>query len=123
MDKKELYKKIAISVFESMNTSDFSVYEDNADEDLSFDFPGVDTVIGVKRVILFFKVLLRKYNNLTFTVKEVIVEDQKACVVWTNKGEAKSGGVYENSGITLFYFNNDKVIYISDYFKNTSFIN
>lgn len=123
MNKKELYKKIAVSVFEAMNTSDFSVYEDNADEDLSFDFPGVDTVIGVKRVILFFKVLLRKYNNLTFTVKEVIVEDQKACVVWTNKGEEKSGGVYENSGITLFYFNNDKVTYISDYFKNTSFIN
>ena len=123
MDKKELYKKIAISVFEAMNTSDFSVYEDNADEDLSFDFPGVDTVIGVKRVILFFKVLLRKYNNLTFTVKEVIVEDQKACVVWMNKGEEKSGGVYENSGITLFHFKNDKVTYISDYFKNTSFIN
>lgn len=123
MDKKKLYKKIAKSVFEAMNTSDFSVYEDNADEDLSFDFPGVDTVIGVKRVILFFKVLLRKYNNLTFTVKEVIVEDRKACVVWTNNGEEKSGGVYENSGITLFHFNNDKVIYISDYFKNTSFIN
>jgi ketosteroid isomerase-like protein len=123
MNKKELYKKIAISVFEAMNTSDFSVYENNADEDLSFDFPGVDTVIGVKRVILFFKVLLRKYNNLTFTVKDVIVEDQKACVVWTNKGEEKTGELYENSGITLFRFNNDKVIYISDYFKNTSFIN
>ena len=123
MDKKKLYKKIAKSVFEAMNTSDFSVYEENADEDLSFDFPGVDTVIGVKRVILFFKVLLRKYNNLTFTVKEVIVEDQKACVVWMNKGEEKSGGVYENSGITLFHFKNDKVTYISDYFKNTSFIN
>jgi ketosteroid isomerase-like protein len=123
MENKELYKKIAISVFEAMNTSDFSVYEENADENLSFDFPGVDTVIGVKRVILFFRVLLRKYNNLTFTVTDVIVDNEKACVVWTNKGEEKDGGVYENSGMTLFHFNNDKVIYISDYFKDTSFIN
>lgn len=123
MNNKDLYKKIAVSVFEAMNTSDFSVYEDNASEDLSFDFPGVETVIGVKRVILFFKVLLRKYNNLTFVVKEVIVEGQKACVVWTNKGEEKDGSIYENSGITLFYFKNEKVVYISDYFKDTSFIN
>jgi ketosteroid isomerase-like protein len=87
-----------------MNTSDFSVFEKTADNKLSFEFPGVDRVEGVKRVILFFKILLRKYNNLTFTVSDVIVENEKACVVWTNKGEEKDGGVYENSGITLFHF-------------------
>ena len=123
MENRELYKKIAISVFEAMNTSDFSVYEEYADENLSFDFPGADTVIGVKRVILFFKVLLRKYNNLKFTVSEVIVENERVCVVWTNKGEEKDGGEYSNSGITLFHFDMNKVVYISDYFKNTSFTN
>ena len=48
---------------------------------------------------------------MTFTVKDVLVDEDKACVVWTNKGEEKSGGVYENSGMTLFHFNNDKFCY------------
>jgi len=122
MINKDSYKEIAVSVFEAMNTSDFSIFEKNAADNLSFDFPGADRVEGVKRVILFFKILLRKYKVLTFTVTDVIVEDDKACVVWTNKGEEKDGSLYENSGITLFHFINDKVSYISDYFKDTSFI-
>jgi len=122
MINKNSYKEIAVSVFEAMNTSDFSTFEKNAADNLSFDFPGADRAEGVKRVILFFKVLLRKYKVLTFTVTDVIVEDDKACVVWTNKGEEKDGSLYENSGITLFHFANEKVSYISDYFKDTSFL-
>ena len=104
---ENLYKEIAVSVFEAMNTSNFSTFEKNAADNLSFEFPGADRVKGVKRVILFFKVLLRKYNKLTFTVSDVIVENKKACVVWTNRGEYKDGALYENSGITLFHFTNN----------------
>ena len=123
MINENSYKEIAVSVFEAMNTSNFSEFEKNAADDLSFEFPGADRVEGVKRVILFFKVLLRKYNNLTFTVSEVIVENQKACVIWTNRGEQKNGEAYINSGITLFHFIDNKVSFISDYFKDTSFTN
>ncbi len=117
------YEKIAVGVFEAMNTSNFSEFEKNAAENISFEFPGVDRVEGAKRVILFFKVLLRKYKNLMFSVNDVIIEKNKACVVWTNKGEYNDGSFYENSGITLFHFTDDKVSFISDYFKDTSFIN
>ncbi len=123
MSNDNSYKEIALSVFETMNTSNFSEFEKNAAGDLNFDFPGADRVEGVKRVILFFKILLRKYNKLTFTVSDVIVENKKVCVVWTNEGEEKDGKPYKNSGITLFHFTDDKVSFISDYFKDTSFIN
>ena len=123
MSDEKSYKEIAVSIFDAMNTSDFSEFEKNATDNLSFEFPGVDRVEGVKRVILFFKILLRKYNNLTFTVSEVIVEKKRACVVWTNTGEEKDGKIYKNSGITLFHFTDHKVSFISDYFKDTSFIN
>ncbi|PLX11977.1 MAG: hypothetical protein C0597_14210 [Marinilabiliales bacterium] len=66
---------------------------------------------------------MRKYKDLQFNVTEVILEDKKACVVWTNRGEYNDGTPYNNSGITLFHFKDDKVSFISDYFKNTSFIN
>lgn len=117
------YKRIAVGVFEAMNTIEFSAFEKNADENIQFDFPGVERIEGKKRVILFFKVLLRKYNKLTFTVHDVIVENHKACVVWTNTGEYKNGSAYKNSGITLFHFKANQVSFISDYFKDTRFIN
>ncbi len=117
------YKRIAVSIFDAMNTGEFSKFQDNALEDISFDFPGTDRIEGAKRVILFFKVLLRKYKNLKFNVNDVVVGDKKACVVWTNKGEYLDGSLYENSGITLFYFSGDRISFISDYFKNTSFAN
>ncbi|MFC2152808.1 nuclear transport factor 2 family protein [Bacteroidota bacterium] len=123
MQNENTYKEIAVSVFEAMNTSNFTTFEKNAADELKFDFPGVDRVEGVKKVILFFKILLRKYKNLTFTVNDVIVGNEKACVVWTNRGEYSDGSSYENSGITLFHFSNDQVSYISDYFKDTSFTN
>lgn len=117
------YKGIAVSVFDAMNTSEFTVFEKNADENIQFDFPGADRIRGVKRVVLFFKVLLRKYKNLSFDVNDVIIGDKKACVVWTNRGEYMDGKLYINSGITLFHFNKNKVSFISDYFKDTSFVN
>lgn len=116
------YKQIAVSVFDAMNTNEFSVFEQNAAPDISFDFPGTNRVEGVKRVILFFKVLLRKYKDLKFWVNDVIVADGKTCVVWTNKGTYQDGTNYENRGITLFHFTGDKINFISDYFKDTSFI-
>lgn len=117
------YKKMAVGVFEAMNTSEFSKFQENACEDISFEFPGVDRIEGSKRVILFFKVLLRKYKDLKFEVTDVILEDDKACVVWNNKGEYNDGTPYKNSGITLFHFREKKVSFISDYFKDTSFTN
>lgn len=122
MINKDSYKKMAISIFDAMNTSNFTTFQENAAENISFDFPGVDRVEGVKRVILFFKVLLRKYKKLCFTVTDVLVDNEKACAIWTNKGEEKNGKLYKNSGMTLFHFDGEKVVYISDYFKDTSFI-
>lgn len=117
------YKGIAVSIFDAMNSGEFSDFQHNAKEDICFDFPGTDRIEGAKRVILFFKVLLRKYKNLHFTVNDVFAADGKACVVWTNEGEYGNGDKYENSGITLFHFDHDKISFISDYFKDTSFTN
>lgn len=123
MNNEVDYKGIARSIFEAMNSGDFTKFQHNAMENVSLDFPGTDRIEGVKRLILFFKVLLRKYKNLTFDIKEVIVGDKKACVVWTNSGLYDDDSLYKNSGITLFHFEEDKISFISDYFKDTSFTN
>ena len=75
MNKQADYKCIALSIFDAMNSGDFTKFQENTMEDICLDFPGADRIEGAKRLILFFKVLLRKYRNLKFDIKDVIVED------------------------------------------------
>jgi ketosteroid isomerase-like protein len=122
MDKSFTKQDIARSIFNAMNTRDFSEFENFVSEDVVFDFPGAARIEGYKRVIIFLKALLRKYPELKFTVSEIITDNQRACAVWTNEGEDTDGNPYSNRGITLLYFRGNKLTFISDYFKDTSFV-
>ena len=123
MNSENIYPQLTLSVFNAMNDRDFNELEKNVSENVAFDFPGAGRIEGAKRVILFLKALLRKYPKLTFTVSEILIDDQKACAVWTNAGVSNTGERYQNSGVTLLYFNDNKILFISDYFKDTSFVN
>lgn len=114
--------ELTLSVFNAMNTRDFSELEKNITDDVSFDFPGAGRIEGSKRVLIFLKALLRKYKHLTFTITDVIERSNKACAIWTNKGEHVDGNDYANRGVTLLHFSDDKICFISDYFKDTSFV-
>jgi ketosteroid isomerase-like protein len=122
MDKSFTKQDIARSIFNAMNTRDFSEFENFVSEDVVFDFPGAGRIEGYKRVIIFLKALLRKYPKLKFTVSEIITDNQRACAVWTNEGKDTDGNPYSNSGITLLYFRGARLTFISDYFKDTSFV-
>lgn len=119
---KEEKSKLVIKFFEAINKNDFSGLENHAIENVKLDFPGVKTLDGFKRVTIFLKTLVRKYPGLTFTIHDTIVDENKACVVWTNRANEVNGEKYENAGITLFYIEEDKIVYLSDYFKDTSFV-
>ncbi len=121
MNETNQKRKLAKMIFEALNSRDFSEVQPHLSDDVILNFPGVGDVIGIKRVIVFMKTLLRKYPKLFFSVSAVIVENENAVAVWTNKGEDSSGESYSNSGNTLFHFTNGKITFISDYFKDTSF--
>ena len=118
MKKQELIT----ALFKAMNSRDFSILENHVAENVIFDFPGAGHIEGVRRTFIFLKALLRKYKTLTFTVNEVLIDEDAACAVWTNKGEHIDGYGYANSGVTLFRFSGDKISFLSDYFKDTSFV-
>jgi ketosteroid isomerase-like protein len=88
-----------------------------------FYFPGTKPLSGPQKVIQLFKVIFRKYPDLLFRIKDIITEENKVAVTWTNFGTDKNGSPYQNEGITLFRIEHGYVTYISDYFKDTSFIN
>lgn len=120
--EKDQYKHFAHLVFECFNNRDFNPVENTLAENVVINFPGVGDISGKRRTILFLKTLLRKYPKLEFTVSEIIVENNSAVAVWTNQGKSFDGKAYFNSGITLFHFENERIIFISDYFKDTSFV-
>ena len=68
-----------------------------------------------------FKILFRKYPRLTFTVDEIIEEGEQACALWSNEGEDQKENPYKNRGVTIVKVANEKIVFISDYFKDTSF--
>ena len=118
-----LYKNLAQGVYDALNNRDFTEMQTNITENLVFDFPGAGRIEGAKRVVLFLHALLRKYETLNFSVSDIFVEGEKACAIWTNKGQHKDGKPYSNSGVTIFHFTNEKISLMSDYFKDTSFTN
>ncbi|NOY38640.1 MAG: nuclear transport factor 2 family protein [Chlorobi bacterium] len=113
---------MAESIFRAMNRRDFAEVIDFVHEDIILDFPGATRMEGKKKVLLGLRILLRKYPELQFTITEIISENDKVCVVWTNKGRDLKGKPYANSGLSLFHTRDGRIIFISDYFKDTSFV-
>ena len=114
-------EKFARELFNTMNSRNFNDIEDLLDENVCFDFPGVKRSDGIRKTGILLNALLRKYPELVFSVQDVILDEDRACVVWTNKGIDVKNAAYENSGITLLHFKAGKISFISDYFKDTSF--
>jgi len=121
VDTNSVNRRIAAVIFTALNNRDLSQLDDYLDEDATFDFPGTTLIKGRKKIILFFKILFRKYPHLTFTVKETIVEGEGVCVLWTNSGTTSNGHAYNNRGVTFVHITDGKILFLSDYFKDTSF--
>ena len=115
-------RELAELVVTSMDKRDFTLYEKHVAEDAVLDFPGSEKVKGCRRIIVFLKAVLRKYPELKFTIEKIIVDGTGAAVVWSNKGKFKNGEPYNNQGITLVQIRDGKIVLISDYFKDTSFL-
>ena len=107
--------------FDAMNSRDFSDLERHLAPDVTFDFPGAGDINGARRMLVFLKLLFRKYSRLVFTVKEVLSDSERACVVWTNEGSTAAGEPYRNRGVTIMHFSGNRIAALSDYFKDTSF--
>ncbi len=111
----------ARAFFDAMNTRDFADLERLIDPVVIFDFPGAGAIDGSRRMIVFLKLLFRKYARLVFTVEEVLADKERACVVWINEGQTVEGEPYRNRGMTFMRFSAARIVWLSDYFKDTSF--
>jgi ketosteroid isomerase-like protein len=115
--------EIAAALFRAMNARDPAAFAALLDDAAVFHFPGTKPIEGAARIEKFIKILLFKYPALAFEVRRVIADARCAAVEWTNEGTSRDGSPYRNGGVTVIALGQgDRVVYLSDTFKDTSFI-
>ena len=115
MSAKALIRKF----FEVFNKRDLDKIQDLLDADAAFYFPKTQPLIGTARILKFLNILFRQYPQLRFEIQRIIVDGNQAAIHWTNQGKNKRNLPYENEGVTLMELQAGKIIFISDFFKDT----
>ena len=105
--------------FEVFNSRDMKRMGELLHEDAEFYFPKTKPLIGRERILKFLNILFRQYPELSFEVQRTICEGRNAAVHWTNKGHSRRKEPYQNEGATILEIENDKIIFITDFFKDT----
>jgi ketosteroid isomerase-like protein len=108
-----------VRFFDCMSQRKQSQLENLLSDSAEFYFPKTQPLLGKDRILKFFKFLWRQYPELTFEIQRVVLQGQTAAVHWTNRGMSRKGDPYENEGVTLLEIKDDKIVYISDFFKDT----
>jgi len=108
-----------LKFFEILNERDLDEADRLLDSRTEFFFPKTMPIIGKDRILKFLNIFFRQYPELIFTVVRVIHQGDQAAVHWTNRGTNRRKEPYENEGVTILEMENGKIVYISDFFKDT----
>ena len=108
-----------LKFFQVLNERDLDEADTLLDSRTEFFFPKTKPIIGKDRILKFLNIFFRQYPELIFTVVRVIHQGDQAAVHWTNRGTNRRKEPYENEGVTILEMENGKIVYISDFFKNT----
>ena len=112
-------KQIITTFFEVFNARDMDRMAELLHEEAELYFPKTQPLIGKERILKFLNILFRQYPELTFEIQRTVCEGSKAAVHWTNKGRSRKDESYENEGATILEMVDDKITFISDFFKDT----
>ena len=105
--------------FDLLNQRNLDKMEHLLSPEAELYFPNTQPLIGKYRILKFLNLLFRQYPQLCFEIQRIIIQDHQAAVHWTNKGQNHRDVPYENEGVTLLELLDGKIIFISDFFKDT----
>ena len=111
--------ELIVGFFRAVNEHNTDQMADLFTEDAEFYFPKTQPLIGKEKILRFFKILFRQYPELSFNIERLIIEGNQAAVHWTNRGKNRKGDPYENEGVTIFEEEEDMIVFMSDFFKDT----
>lgn len=105
--------------FQVLNDRDLETADTLLDPRAELFFPKTKPIIGKERIVKFLKILFRTFPELTFTILNVIADGDLAAVHWTDRGVDRKNEPYDNEGVTILKLREGKIVYVSDFFKNT----
>ena len=105
--------------FEVFNHRNLDKIEHLISPDAELYFPKTQPLIGKNHILKFFNILFRHYPQLSFDIRRIIIQGHQAAIHWTNQGKNKHEAPYENEGVTIMELMDRKIIFISDFFKDT----
>ena len=105
--------------FDFVNQRDLDKMGNLLSPDAKFYFPKTQPMIGKERILRFFGILFRQYPQLAFEIHRTIHQDKHSAVHWTNQGVNRKSEPYQNEGVTLLEWEEGKIRFISDFFKDT----
>lgn len=108
-----------VRFFNSLNSRDLEEMGQAFTDSTAFFFPKTQPLIGRDRILRFFRILFRKYPELSFRILRTIIQDNQAAVHWANQGVSNKGETYENEGVTIFEEEDGMIRFMSDFFKDT----
>ncbi len=111
--------QIFLKFFEVLNARDLVEADNLLAPQAELFFPKTQPMVGKDRILKFLKIFFRQYPELVFTVERVICQGDRAAVHWTNRGANRRKEPYENEGATILEMEKGKIVYISDFFKDT----
>jgi len=112
-------KATFLKFFQVLNEQDLVEADNLLAPQAELFFPKTKPMVGKDRILKFLKIFFRQYPELIFTVERVIHRGDQAAVHWTNRGLSRRKEPYQNEGVTILEMENGKIVYISDFFKDT----
>lgn len=87
--------------------------------------PPSKEISGKNRILALFRAIFRRYEKIEWHVSEIFhLGNEKYFYQTTSIGNMSGSGEYENSICTIVQFSeHGKIIYLSDYFKDTKVFN
>lgn len=108
-----------LKFFQVLNERDLVEADNLLTSQAELFFPKTQPMVGKDRILKFLKVFFHQYPELIFTVERVIRQGDQAAVHWNNRGINRRKEPYENEGVTILEMESGKIVFISDFFKDT----
>jgi hypothetical protein len=74
---------------------------------------------GKNQILRFLNILLHRFPTLEFIVVREIIQENKAAIHWKNRGLKRNQEPYGNEGVTIIETEEDRICFISEFFKDT----
>lgn len=114
-------KEKVMAFMDAMQSNDAARVADWFCENSTLWIPPAGEVRGLSRIRALFRALFNRYDYIEWDVLEILPVSANRCIfICDSRGAMKGRSSYSNRVLTDITFDGDKILRLSDYFKDTA---